>query len=96
MTENGPDGKRGKWITIILEYDIEIKPIELIKGWGLSKLMYESNFHALDINFVDALDDQEQQATPQIDEAFITSPSYTYIIFVLFNLNSPPRLTKKR
>ena len=27
-----PDGKRGKWIAIILEYDLEIKPTKLIKG----------------------------------------------------------------
>ena len=27
-----PDGKRGKWIVIILEYDLEIKPAKLIKG----------------------------------------------------------------
>ena len=27
-----PDGKRGKWIVVILEYDLEIKPTKLIKG----------------------------------------------------------------
>ena len=27
-----PDGKRGKWIAIILEYELEIKPTKLIKG----------------------------------------------------------------
>ena len=26
-----PDGKRGKWIAVILEYDLEIKPTRLIK-----------------------------------------------------------------
>lgn len=64
LTQNGPNSKRGKWIAIILDYDIEIKPTELIKGQGLAKLMVESNFNALDINFVAALDDQEEQATP--------------------------------
>ena len=39
-----PDGKRGKWIAIILEYDLEIKPTKLIKGQGLARLMVESNF----------------------------------------------------
>ena len=34
-----PDGKRGKWIFVILEYDLEIKPTKLIKGQGLSRLM---------------------------------------------------------
>ena len=27
-----PDGKRGKWVAIILEYDLEIGPNKLIKG----------------------------------------------------------------
>ena len=39
-----PDGKRGKWIAVILEYDLEIKPTKLIKGQGLARLMAESNF----------------------------------------------------
>ena len=30
------DGKRGKWIAAILEYDLEIKPTKLIKGQGLA------------------------------------------------------------
>ena len=32
LTQNGHDGRRGKWIATILEYDIEIKPTKLIKG----------------------------------------------------------------
>lgn len=39
LTQEGIEGKRGKWIANILEYDIEIKPTKLIKGQGLSKLM---------------------------------------------------------
>jgi len=46
LTQNSLNGKRGKWIFFILEYDIEIKHTKLIKGQGLSKLMTESNFHA--------------------------------------------------
>jgi len=42
LTQDGPDGKRGKWISTILEYDLEIKPTKLIKGQGLAKLMVES------------------------------------------------------
>ena len=34
-----PNGKRGKWIVVILEYYLEIKPIKLIKGQGLARLM---------------------------------------------------------
>jgi hypothetical protein len=41
LTQDNPDGRRGKWIAISLEYDIEIKPHKLIKGQGLAKLMDE-------------------------------------------------------
>ena len=47
--------------------------------------MVESNFNALYINFVAELDDQEEKVTPQLDEAFMTSPWYAYLIYVLFN-----------
>lgn len=39
LTQNGPNDKRGKWIAVILEYDLEIKPTKLIKFQGLAKLM---------------------------------------------------------
>ena len=55
LTQNGPEGKRGKWIATILDYDIEIKNTKLIKGQGLAKLTAESNYKALDINFIGAL-----------------------------------------
>jgi hypothetical protein len=60
LTQDNPNGRRGKWIVVILEYDIEIKPTKLIKGQGLAKLMAESNFHAIDINFLSAVDEQEE------------------------------------
>jgi hypothetical protein len=46
------DGRRGKWIAKILEFDLEIKPTKLIKGQGLAKLLAESNCRALGINFI--------------------------------------------
>ena len=55
-----PDGKRGKWIATILEYDLEIRPTKLFKGQGLAKLMAESNFQALDMNMVDILEEIEE------------------------------------
>lgn len=79
-----------------MEYDLEIKPTKLIKGQGLAKLMDESNFHALDINLIDSLDNQEEQVTPKIDEAFLNSPWHANLLYVLFNLNSPPGLTKTK
>jgi len=96
LTQNGPEGKIGKWIATILEYDIEIKPTKLIKGQGLAKLMAESNCRALYVNFIGALDDQEEMGTPQISEAFIDSPWYADIIFVLLNLQAPHGLSRTK
>lgn len=96
LAQNGSEGKRGKWIATILEYDIEINPTKLIKGQGLAKIMAESNCQALDINFISALDDQEEMATPPISEPFTDSPWYADIIFVLQNLQAPPGLTRTK
>ena len=38
-TQPDPHGRRGKWIVVLLEYDLEIKPIKLIKGKRLAQLM---------------------------------------------------------
>jgi hypothetical protein len=43
--------RRGKWIVVILEYDIEINPTKIIKGQGLEKLMAESNSMLLTLIF---------------------------------------------
>ena len=40
LTQENLEGRRGKWIANILEFDIEIKPTKLIKGQGLAKLIF--------------------------------------------------------
>ena len=93
LTQEGLEGKRGKWIASILEYDIEIRPTKLIKGQGLAKLMSEANFQALDIN---QLDNEPELATPQINIAFEQSPWYADICYVLQNLCAPPGLSRTK
>ena len=74
LTQDGPDGRRGKWIATILEYNLEVKPTKLIKGQGLARLMVESNCKSLDIKFIAQIDEQEEMATPLISEAYLDSP----------------------
>ena len=90
------DGKRGKWIATILEYDLEIRPTKLVKGQGLEKIMVESNFQALDINMVDVLEEMEESDATFIKETFLNSPWYADIVYVLLYLNAPPSLTKTK
>jgi len=69
------EGRIGKWIVVMLEYDLKIKPKKLIKGQGLEKLKGESNFHALDINLITAMSVDEDGGTLiQVSEMFLNSP----------------------
>jgi hypothetical protein len=36
-------GTRGKWVSKIQEYDLEIKPTKIVKGQGLAQMLTESN-----------------------------------------------------
>jgi hypothetical protein len=58
--------------------------------------MSESNFHALDINFLAAVDEQEEKATPQVKEVLSISPWYADLIFVLHHLQDPFGLNKTK
>jgi hypothetical protein len=48
------DGRRGKWIAKILDFDLEIKPTKLVKGQGLVKLLAKSNCKALGVSFINS------------------------------------------
>lgn len=72
LTQPDPEGNRGKWIAILLEYKLEIKPNKLIKGQGLDKLMAQSNSDSLSINMVTELTVEEQRTKEQ---SIVRSPS---------------------
>jgi hypothetical protein len=92
-TQPDPEGRRGKWIAIMLEYDLEINPTKLIKGQGLAKWMAQSNCDDLGINFiVDLIENPKEETTVQVSEKIIDSPWYRDIIYVLKNLQAPPRV----
>ena len=63
LVQTDPEGRRGKWIATLLEYDVEIKPTKLVKGQGLEKLMAESNLHALDINLITAMSNENEEGS---------------------------------
>jgi hypothetical protein len=97
LTQIDPEGKRGKWIVVLLEYDLEIKPTKLIKGQGLAKMMTQTNCELLGINFIaDLSSDSEEERAPQISQKFLDSPWYVDIIYVLRNLHALPELSKTK
>lgn len=89
------EGKRGRWIAKILEFDIEIKPTKLIKCQGLSCLMAYSNCKALNLSLTD-------NNIPQVDERIMPYPDlfesqwYQYIVYFLHNLTCPPEMEKSK
>jgi hypothetical protein len=97
LTQPDPEGKGRKWIAVLLEYDLEIKPKKLIKGKGLAKLMAQTYSELLGINFiVDLSVYSEEEKVPQVSQKFLDSPWYDDIIYVLRNLQAPPELRKTK
>jgi hypothetical protein len=75
LTQPDPEGRRGKWITVMMEYDLEINPTNFIKGQGLAKLMAHSNCDVLGINFtIDLSKNPQEEETLQVSRKFIDSP----------------------
>eukprot|EP00253_Pinus_taeda_P003287 PITA_03287 len=63
LVQTNLEGRRGKWIAALLEYYVKIKPTKLVKGQGLANLMVESNLHALDINLIIAMSDENEEGS---------------------------------
>jgi hypothetical protein len=100
LVQPDSDGKRGRWLAKIQEFDLEVKPTKLIKGQGLAKLLAESNLRALDINCLQEEDgdthlhEPDDQTDPRkIEEKFISSGWYKDIVFYLLNLRCPDGLS---
>lgn len=84
LVQADPEGRQGKWIAALLEYDVEIKPSKLIKGHGLAKLMAETNVQVLDINLIAAMSDEDEESSSvQVSDMFLSSPWYADILYVL-------------
>ena len=52
LNQTDSEGKRGKWIAKIMEYDVDIRPTKLVKGQGLAKFLADSNFQALGLHLM--------------------------------------------
>eukprot|EP00253_Pinus_taeda_P029143 PITA_29143 len=70
LVQSDVEGKRGKWIAKIQEYDLDIKPTKLVKGQGLAKMLTESNVQAFGINLLTPLNEEvieegEEKSNPE-------------------------------
>ena len=88
------EGKRGRWIVKILEFDIEIRPTKLIKGQGLAHLMVDSNCKALSIN-INAINEKTTDGIYEYPDILL-SDWYKDIIYFLQNCSCPPEMEKSK
>jgi len=59
--------------------------------------MAESNLHALDINLIVAMsEDEVENVLIQVPEIFLQSPWYSDIVYVLQHLSLPPEMSKNK
>jgi hypothetical protein len=93
------EGKRGKWIFKLLEYDLHINPTKLVKELDLAKLLFDSNCKALELhhtfNQSDALMMQVGKETMKVLDQYSLSPWYRDVYF-LQHLECPPELEKSK
>jgi hypothetical protein len=94
------EGKRGKWIVKLLEYDLHINPTKMIKGKGLAKLLSESNCKVLELHQIFTQSDapiiQPGQDNLQVFEKYSSSPWYKNIIYFLQHFECPPDVKKTK
>ena len=85
LTHPYPEGKREKWIGVLLEYDLEINPTKLVKGQRLDKLMTDANCESFKINFLSNVSSGSDLVL-QVIKYFYLSLWYIDIVYVLQNL----------
>jgi hypothetical protein len=94
------DGKRGRWIAKILEFDLEIKPTKLVKGQGLAKLLAESNCEALGVSFINTRSGSQQAESPnqcsQDGLSLAECAWYRDILYFLQELKPPNGMEKSK
>jgi hypothetical protein len=100
LVQPDSDGNRGRWITKIQEFDLEVKPTKLVKGQGLAKLLAKSNFRSLGINNLQGYEGhgnvnepENQIAISRIKEKFALSDWYKDIVSYLLTLKCPSDLS---
>eukprot|EP00253_Pinus_taeda_P025070 PITA_25070 len=98
------DGRRAKWISKLIEFNIELKPTKLVKGQGLARLMAEENCRLLDMNLIstNSEDGQTQEETfepgqnQSLAENVASCEWYSTLAQFLLKLEVPPGLSSSQ
>ena len=99
LTQPDSQGKTGKRIAKIMEYDVDINPTKLVKGQALDKLLADSNCQALGLHLMEEQPAQEELQTEQekerIMDHYAESTWYADIVHFLLYLQCLEHLDKK-
>jgi hypothetical protein len=82
-------GDKGKWVSKIQEYDLEIKPTKLIKGQGLAQMLTKGNAQVVDLVC------QNNQTRPTLSSKLHRLEQhlwYSDIIYFISSLTCPSHL----
>jgi hypothetical protein len=103
LTKPDSEGRRGKWISKIQEYDVEINPTKLVKGQGVAKVLDNSNFkslgtNSLSISIMETKPEGDEKKEPylKVRIKFLQLDWYKDIIFYLHNLSFSPTWEKSK
>jgi hypothetical protein len=100
LIQHDIDGRRGKWIAKIIEFDLEINPTKLVKGQGLAKLLVESNCKALGVSFINACSrNQQAELSSKSTQGGLSLAKCTWyrdILYFLQELKPPDGMGKRK
>jgi hypothetical protein len=103
LVQPNNDGRRGRWLEKIQEFDLEFKPTKLVKGQGLARLLAESNLRSLEINNFESHDSlldieeiDDQAPIIHIEDKFSSSYWYNDIVTYILTLQCPNEMTPYR
>jgi hypothetical protein len=100
LVQTHNEGKRGKWIAKLLEYDLHINPTNLIKGKVLNKLLSESNCKVIELHPIFTQSDapiiQLGKENLKVFEKYSSSHWYKNIIYFLQHFECPLYVKKTK
>jgi hypothetical protein len=84
--------KRAQWVIVLQEYDLEIKPANIIHGQGLCKLVTQT----IDSKYDNDCDNQETEHTQEVCVIHdVSNLKYSYLIYYLTHGTSPLHFNAK-
>ena len=94
LMQNELGERRGKWMEILQEFNLEIQPMKLVSGQGLSKIMDDNQVgdeRKFRFDNETNVQDQEKMIVSQVDinQGVVTDVWYKDILYYLLQNQCP-------